>query len=155
MGNKFWEDFSIDEEVTTQAITVTEAHLVSWAGLTMDYYPLHMDEEYAKTTIFRGRIAHGPLIFSMAIGLMYLSGIYGDSIVAWLGVENMKLPAPVRIGDSIRVRARVSGKRETKNSERGVTTFHWEVLNQRNETVMLLDYVLLMQRRPVTVSTPA
>ena len=100
MGNKFWEDFSIGDEVDTQAITITEAHLVNWAGLTMDYYPLHMDEEYAKTTIFRGRIAHGPLIFSMAIGLVYLSGIYGDSIVAWLGVENMKLPAPVRIGDS-------------------------------------------------------
>ena len=155
METKFWEDFSIDEEVTTQAITVTEAHLVSWAGLTMDYYPLHMDEEYAKTTIFGGRIAHGPLVFSMAIGLMYLSGIYGDSIVAWLGVENMKLPAPVRIGDSIRVRARVSGKRETKNPGRGVTTFHWEVLNQRDETVMLLDYLLLMHRRLVSVSSPA
>ncbi len=155
MGDKFWEDFSIGDEVATQSITITEAHLVNWAGLTMDYYPLHMDEEYAKNTIFRGRVAHGPLIFSMAIGLMYLSGIYGNSILAWLGVEDMKIPVPVRIGDSIRVRARVSAKRETRNPERGVTKFHWEVTNQRDETVMSLDYVLMMHRIPVTVSTLA
>lgn len=148
MEKKFWEDFSIGDEVMTQSITITEAHLVSWAGLTMDYYPLHMDEEYARTTVFGGRIAHGPLTFAMAIGLVYMSGIYGDSILAWLGVENMRLPAPVRVGDSIRVRARVSEKRATENPGRGVTKFRWEVLNQRGETVMSLDYVLLMHRMP-------
>jgi acyl dehydratase len=39
----------------------------------------------------------------MAIGLVFMTGIYGDSILAWLGVENMKIPAPVRIGDTIRL----------------------------------------------------
>ncbi len=155
LGSRFWEDFSVGDEVVTQAITITEAHLVSWAGLTMDFYPLHMDEEYARNTIYGGRIAHGPLIFSMAIGLVYLSGTYGNSILAWLGVENMRLPAPVKIGDTIRVRASVAEKRETRNPGRGVTKFHWEVTNQRGETVMSLDYILMMYRRPATVPTPA
>ncbi len=154
MENKYWEDFTVGEEVTTQAITVTETHLVAWAGLTMDYYPLHMDEEYAKTTVFGGRVAHGPLTFALAIGLVYQSGLYGNSILAWLGVENMKIPAPVRIGDSIRVRASVARKRGTKSPERGLTVFRWDVLNQRDETVMSLDYLLMMYRRPVAVSTP-
>lgn len=144
MEKKYWEDFTIGNQITTQSITITKAHLVNWAGLTMDFYPLHMDEEYAKKTIYGERIAHGPLIFSMAIGLMYMTGVYGDSIVAWLGVENMRIPAPVKIGDSIRVLARVSEKRETKNPSRGITKFHWDVKNQRDETVMSLDYVLLM-----------
>lgn len=152
MPEKHWEDFTVGDEVTTPAITIAEAHLVSWAGLTMDFYPLHMDEEFAKETIFGGRIAHGPLIFSMGIGLVYLTGIYGDSILAWLGVEAMRLPAPVRIGDTIRVRARVAAKRETRDPSRGVTTFHWEISNQRGETVMSLDYVLMMHRRPTAVS---
>lgn len=59
MFKKYWEDFKIGEEVTTQSITITDAHLVNWAGLTMDFYPLHMDEEYAIKTTFKGRIAHG------------------------------------------------------------------------------------------------
>ncbi len=152
--NKYWEDFSVGDRVTTQSITITETHLVTWAGLTMDYYPLHMDEEYAKTTVFGGRVAHGPLTFAMAIGLVFQSGFYGNSILAWLGVENMKIPAPVRIGDSIRVRASVSKKRETRNADRGLMVFHWDVLNQRDEPVMSLDYLLMMYRRPVAVSTP-
>ena len=150
MTSKYWEDFPIGDAVTTRSITITEAHLVGWAGLTMDFYPLHMDEEYAKTTVFGGRIAHGPLIFAMSIGLVYLSGIYGDSILAWLGVENMKISAPVRIGDSIRVDSNVSEKRETKHPQRGITKFHWDVKNQKDETVMALDYVLMMHRRPVS-----
>jgi len=148
MVKKYWEDFQVGEEVITSSITVTEAHLVNWAGLTMDFYPLHMDEEYAKKTIFRGRIAHGPLIFAMAVGLVYMTGIYGDSILAWLGIENMKIPAPVRIGDTIRIFAKVTEKRETKNPSRGIIKFFWEIKNQKDENVMTLDYILMLHRRP-------
>lgn len=148
MASKYWEDFNIGEEVITPSITITEAHLVNWAGLTMDFYPLHMDEEYAKKTVFKGRIAHGPLTFALAIGLVYRTGIYGDSILAWLGVENMKIPAPVRIGDTIRVHAKVAEKLETKNPSKGVIKFLWDIKNQRDETVMTLDYVLMLHRIP-------
>jgi acyl dehydratase len=51
MASKYWEDFKVGDEVTTSSITITDAHLVNWTGLTMDFYPLHMDEEYAKKTI--------------------------------------------------------------------------------------------------------
>ncbi len=148
MGGKYWEDFEIGEEVTTSSITLTEAHLVAWAGLTMDFYPLHMDEEYAKKTIFKGRIAHGPLTFAMAVGLVAMTGIYGDSILAWLGVENMRIPAPVRIGDTITVYAKVIEKRETKDHSRGILKLFWEVKNQKAETVMTLDYILMLNRKP-------
>ena len=148
MVKKYWEDFNLGEEVTTSSITITETHLVNWAGLTMDFYPLHMDEEYAKKTVFKGRIAHGPLTFALAIGLVYRTGIYGDSILAWLGVENMKIPAPVRIGDTIRVHAKVTEKLETKNPSKGGIKFLWDIKNQRDETVMTLDYVLMLHRIP-------
>ena len=47
MPEKHWEDFEVGERVESMAITVTETHVVNWAGLTMDFYPLHMDKEYA------------------------------------------------------------------------------------------------------------
>lgn len=147
MDSKYWEDFIVGEEAMTSSITITEAHLVNWAGLTMDFYPLHMDEEYAKNTAFQSRIAHGPLVFAVAVGLVGMTGIYGDSIVAWLGVENMKMLGPVRIGDTIKVHVEVKEKRKTKNPSRGIITFQWEVKNQRNETVMTLDYILMLHRQ--------
>ncbi len=54
MPTKCWDDFEVGDKVVSQGITITDAHLVNWAGLTMDFYPLHMDEEYAKKTIFKG-----------------------------------------------------------------------------------------------------
>ena len=148
-----FDQFNLGDTFVCPARTVTEADTVKFAGVSGDYNPLHMDEEYARTTVFGGRVAHGPLTFALAIGLVYQTGFYGNSILAWLGVENMKIPAPVRIGDSIRVRASVSRRRETKSPDRGLTVFRWDVLNQRDEAVMSLDYLLMMYRRPVAVTT--
>lgn len=131
----------------SQGITITDAHLVNWAGLTMDFYPLHMDEEHAKKTPFGTRIAHGPLIFAMAIGLAYIVGLYADSIIAWLGLENMRIPRPTKIGDTIRVEIEVKEKRETSKLERGIGVFTYTVKNQRDEDVMIFDCLQLMHRR--------
>lgn len=147
MPEKFWEDFSVGDKVTSMAITVTEAHLVTWAGLTMDYYPLHMDKEYAAGTPFKERIAHGPLTFALAVGLMGTTGYAKDSVSAWLGVTDMRIPAPVKIGDTIRLHAEITELRETKNPDQGLTVMRYEVVNQRDETVMTFDMKFLMHRR--------
>ncbi len=147
MPEKFWEDFSEGDKVTSMAITVTEAHLVTWAGLTMDYYPLHMDKEYAAGTPFKERIAHGPLTFALAVGLMGTTGYAKDSVIAWLGVTDMRIPAPVKIGDTIRLHAEITELRETKNPKQGLTVMRYEVVNQRDETVMTFDMRFLMHRR--------
>ena len=147
MAKKCWEDFNVGDKVVTLGITVTDAHLVNWAGLTMDFYPLHMDEEFGKKTEFGTRVAHGPLTFAMAIGMVGMTGIFEDSIVAWLGVENMRLPRPVRIGDTIKVEAEVIEKRETKGPRHGIVIFRYRVNNQQDENVMAFDYVLMMHSR--------
>lgn len=147
MPTKYWDDFKVGDKVVSQGITITDAHLVNWAGLTMDFYPLHMDEEHAKKTPFGTRIAHGPLIFAMAIGLAYIVGLYADSIIAWLGLENMRIPRPTKIGDTIRVEIEVKEKRETSKLERGIGVFTYTVKNQRDEDVMIFDCLQLMHRR--------
>lgn len=147
MPTKYWDDFKVGDKVVSQGITITDAHLVNWAGLTMDFNPLHMDEEHAKKTPFGTRIAHGPLIFAMAIGLAYIVGLYADSIIAWLGLENMRIPRPTKIGDTIRVEIEVKEKRETSKLERGIGVFTYTVKNQRDEDVMIFDCLQLMHRR--------
>jgi acyl dehydratase len=147
MPEKFWEDFSVGDKVTSMAISVTEAHVVTWAGLTMDFYPLHMDKEYAAKSPFKERIVHGPLTFAMAVGLMGMTGYAKDSVIAWLGVDNMRIPAPVKIGDTIRLHVEITELRETKNPDQGFALMRYEVVNQSEEPVMTFDMKFLMHRR--------
>ncbi len=153
MPEKFWEDFQVGQEFRSQGITVTETHVVTWAGLTMDYYPLHVDKEYAAQTRFKQRVVHGPLTFALAVGLMALTGEAKDSVIAWLGVDNMGIPAPVFIGDTIRLQARVTELRETRKPTQGFCKMRYEVYNQRDELVMAFDMKFLMHRRSANEPT--
>jgi itaconyl-CoA hydratase len=142
-----WEDFPVGRRIVTPAVTVTESHVVHFAGLTGDWYELHMDAEAARRGPFGERIAHGPLTFALAVGLMYQSQAYGNSIVAWLGADQLRASAPVRFGDTIHVEATVKEARASKQANRGVVTLQYSVVNQRGETVMTLDFSLLMRSR--------
>jgi acyl dehydratase len=148
MPDKYWEDFSVGERVTSAGITITEAHVVAWAGLTMDFYPLHMDKEYAARTPFGERLVHGPLTFALSVGLMGLTGYAKDAVIAWLGVDDMRLPGPVKIGDTIKLKADVVELRETKKPDQGYARMRYDVFNQRDELVMTFDMKFLMHRRP-------
>ncbi len=144
---KYGDDFNVGDVYETQAITVTETHVVNWASLTMDFYPLHMDKEYAAKTPFGERLAHGPLIFGLAVGLAGISGFGGDAVIAWLGTDDMRMTAPVKIGDTIRVLAEVRAKKSTSKPGREVQTWRYTVKNQRDEPVMAFDYTMMFHAR--------
>ena len=145
--NKYGDDFNVGDVFPTAAITVTETHVVNWAGLTMDFYPFHMDKEYAAKTTFGQRVVHGPLIFALGVGLVSKEGFAGDSAMAWLGANNMKMLQPVFIGDTIRVEVEVIDKQETTKPDRGVQVWRYTVKNQRDEDVMVFDYKLMFHMR--------
>jgi 3-hydroxybutyryl-CoA dehydratase len=90
----------------TFAKTVTEADIQAYAGLSGDFNPVHMNEEFASTTMFKGRIAHGMLsaaFISTVLG-MRLPGP-GCIYVS----QALKFKAPVRIGDTVTARVEVTG----------------------------------------------
>ena len=142
-----WEDFPVGRTITTPTISVTETHLVQFSSLTGDWYPLHTDIEYSKKSPFGQRIAHGPLTFAFAVGLMYQSQAYGDAILAFLGADNVRASAPVFIGDTIHVVATVTNSRASKDPERGIVGLKYVVKNQREEEVMSFDFTLLFRSR--------
>lgn len=144
---KYGDDFHLGQAFTTPAITVTETHVVNWAGLTGDFYPLHMDAEYAAQTQFGERLAHGPMIFGLAVGMVALSGIGADSVIAWLGCDDMRMTGPVRIGDTIRTTVEVKEQRPTKDPKRGIQTWRYTVTNQRNEPILSFDYKMMFHMR--------
>jgi len=115
--------------------------------LTMDFYPLHMDAEYCAKTVFKERIAHGPLIFGMAVGMAGLAKVEGGSILAWMGVDQMRMKAPVKFGDTITVHIETVEKKETSKPSQGLQTWRYTVKNQRDEAVMVFDMKFLMRRK--------
>lgn len=148
--NSGWEDFPVGREVTTPSVTVTESHVVQFAGLTGDWYPLHVDAVWSAKAPFGQRIAHGPLILSLAVGLMYQSQAYGKAILAWLGADKVRATAPVLMGDTVHVFAKVTESRPSKDPARGVVTLEYIVRNQRDEDVMSFSFALLMRSREAT-----
>jgi acyl dehydratase len=144
---KTFEDFEVGEVVLTRGRTVDMGDLTAFAGLTGDHYPLHVDEEYAKGTRFGTRIAHGPLIFAFAVGLVGMSGFYGNAIVAMVEVKTLRALKPVVPGDSVKVRAEVAELSTSNNPKYGTVQVNYSVRNQREEEVMSFVQVMLARRR--------
>jgi acyl dehydratase len=145
--SKYGDDFNVGDVYTTAAITMTESHVVSWAGLTMDFYPLHMDKEYAARSQFGERLVHGPLIFAMSVGLVASAGFAGDAAIAWLGVDNMRMLAPVKIGDTITVTVEVIEKSPTSDPKKGIQVWRYTISNQDGQTIMQHDYKMMFHMR--------
>jgi itaconyl-CoA hydratase len=147
MPDKYWDDFKVGEKRLTQGITITESHLISWAGLTMEFNPMHVDEEYSRQTPFGTRVPAGLLVLSMSFGLVGMTGIFQDSIIAWVGLENLKLNTPAKVGDTIKVEVEIKEKRETSKPEKGISILTYDVKNQRDQDIMVFDVMLLMHKR--------
>lgn len=85
----FFEDFEIGREFKTPARTVTATDIINFACLSGDFNEVHANWEYCKTTPFGEPIAHGPLIYAIAGGLQYASGINDGTLLALLQVDKV------------------------------------------------------------------
>ncbi|HEY3067544.1 MAG TPA: MaoC/PaaZ C-terminal domain-containing protein [Methylomirabilota bacterium] len=142
---RFFDDIAVGEEYESPGRTVTEADVVLFAGLSGDYNVLHTDAEYMKKSVFGERIAHGLLGLAIQAGL-FTRATPVFATVAFLGLR-WKFKAPLKIGDTIRLRARVLSKKETSEGDRGVITLERTVLNQRDEVVQEGETDLMVERR--------
>jgi len=142
-GLKF-DQFEIGTLFESQARTVTEADVVVFAGLSGDFNPLHTDEEFAKTTPFGERIAHGSLIQAMATGMANWLGIFEGTVIA-LMEQTVQYKKPVKFGDTIHFQMEVLEKKPTSKPDRGVVIFAARVINQKDEVVQEGVWTLMMK----------
>ncbi|MGI8477065.1 MAG: MaoC/PaaZ C-terminal domain-containing protein [Thermomicrobiales bacterium] len=138
------EDYTVGAERTTGGRTITETDVVLHAGQTGDFYPHHMDAEWCKTQEFGQRVAHGTLIFSVAVGMT--AGAVNPLAFSY-GYDRLRFIKPVFIGDTITCTVVIAEKRDHKRPEMGLVVERLDVRNQRGETVLACDYLLLVKRR--------
>jgi acyl dehydratase len=146
MGLAF-DDIEQGREYPTFARTVTEADHSLFIGFARMTLPIFNDETYAKTTAIGSRIAPGFMTCSIVAGMM--ESVLGRATLAGLGMDEMRFPNPVRIGDTIRARILVAEKRALSDGQRGMVTLHIKTLNQRDEIVLqFIAKVMLSLKEP-------
>ena len=143
---RYFEEFTVGERFVTRGRTITEADLVTFAAITGDYNPLHVDADFGKTTQFGERIAHGMLGASYAVGLIAALGLTEGTVIAIVHMT-WDFTTPIKIGDTIHVDQTVKSMRETKKADRGIIVFEVNLINQRGEVVQKGERVLLVARK--------
>lgn len=141
-----FEEFTEGMVVESRGRTITEADIVAFAGISGDFNPLHTNEEYAKATQFGARVAHGALIFSIGTGLAYQLGFFEETAIAFTEF-GMKLRKPVYIGDTIKVTATVSKKREMAKAGGGLVIFDVKIVNQKGEMLQKGEWTMMIKNK--------
>jgi acyl dehydratase len=143
---KYYEDFEIGETYVSQGRTITEADDATFAGLSGDFNPLHTNAEFAKTTPFGQRIAHGMLTVAVSTGMSNWSGLFAGTTIALLE-QNIKYKGAVMFGDTVHLRMTVTEKKETSKPDRGIVTVAAQMFNQDDKLVVDMIWVHLMMRK--------
>jgi acyl dehydratase len=144
-GEMFFEDFVAGTRRETVGRTITETDVVMHAGQTGDFYPHHMDAEWCKTQPFGQRMAHGTLVFSVAVGMT--AGVINPRAMSY-GYDRLRFVQPVFLNDTIHVLVSIKEMREdAKRPKHGIVVEALEVVNQRDETVLVAEHLLLVERR--------
>ncbi len=139
-----YEDISPGDNWTSPARTVLESDIGSFAGLTGDYDPLHVDFEHATNTPYGRPIAHGLL------GLSFLAGLSSTCprvrTLAFVRIEDWQFQKPVVSGDTVHVKTRVESM-SPKGRRAGEVVWFRELVNQRGEVVQSGQIVTLVAAR--------
>ncbi len=144
----FYEDMRIGRKFASGPRSIGQAEIERFAELTGDLNRLHIDQSFAKTTVFRGTIAHGLLVLSVALGLWYEAGLTRDSLVALLGINKVSFRAPARPGEQLRLLTKVRSRRVSKSMKgTGIVTLEDTVVGKGGEALVEFERVVLLKRR--------
>ena len=150
MPGRYYEDYEVGD-VYRHSIrrTVTETDNVWFSAITHNPQPLHIDEEFARTTIHGTRIVNSMFTLALVVGIGVEDTTFGTTL-GNLGFEEVAFPAPVRHGDTIHAETEVVAKRESKSrTGTGIVTYEHRGFNQRDELVCRCRRNALIVFRPV------
>ena len=149
MSGRYFDEWKVGDTVAhaiTRTITETDNLLIS--TLTHNPQPLHIDAEAAKASEFGQILVNSCLTFSLVVGVSVADTTLG-TLVANLGFDEVRLPKPVFIGDTLKFESEVTDLRESKSRPNaGIVTWEHRAINQRGETVCTMKRSALIQKKP-------
>ena len=149
MAGRYFDEWSVGDTIAhaiTRTVTETDNLLIS--TLTHNPQPLHLDAEAAKESEFGQILVNSCFTFSLTVGVSVADTTLGV-LVANLGFDEVRLPAPVFIGDTLRFETEVLELRESKSRPNaGIVTWAHRAINQKGETVCTFKRSALLLKRP-------
>ena len=148
MAGRFFDEWQVGDTVAHSITrTVTEADNLLISTLTHNPQPLHLDAEAAKASEFGQILVNSCLTFSLVVGVSVADTTLG-TLVANLGFDEVRLPKPVFIGDTLRFESECVALRESKSRPNaGIVTWEHRAINQRGETVCTMKRTALIQKK--------
>ena len=149
MAGRWFEEWHVGDRIAHEIRrTVTETDNLLFSTMTHNAQPLHIDLEAAKASEFGQILVNGTFTFSLMIGLSVADTTVG-TLVANLGYDQVAMPKPVFIGDTIRAETEVMSLRESRSRPNaGIVTFQHRAINQRDEVVCRCLRSALIKRKP-------
>lgn len=149
MAGLYFEDFSVGQAIS-HAIrrTVTESDNILFSALTYNPQPLHIDRHYAASTEWGEPLMNSLFTLGLMIGISVNETTLG-TIIANLGMTDVKFPHPLFQGDTVSVETTVTAKRESKSRpDAGIVEFEHKAFNQKSDLVAICRRQVFMQKRP-------
>ena len=149
MAGRHFDEWQVGDRIEHEIRrTVTETDNLLFTTMTHNPQPLHLDIEAAKASEFGQILVNGTFTFSLMVVISVGDTTLG-TLVANLGYDKLVMPAPVFIGDTLRVTSKVAALKDSRSRpEAGIITFLHEALNQRDEVVCRCERTALIKRRP-------
>lgn len=145
---RYFEEFEVEQQITSAGRTLTETDIVAFAGLSGDYNQIHTDAEYSKNTQYGKRVAHGLLGLSIASGLAVQTGILEGTVQFFREINEWRFLKPIFIGDTIHVDLEVMETKPLRRIGGGMVVIKLEVVNQQDEIVMRGLWNVLVASKP-------
>ena len=143
---RFFEDVKPGDRFESETLRVTEAEIVEFAK-KYDPQPFHIDKAVGEKSIFKGLAASGWHTAAMSMRLFVKTMNFAEGAVG-MGVDELRWPAPVRAGDTLRVEINIEEARKSKSRpEWGIIRIYNVTRNQRNEIVQTFRAAAMVQRR--------
>ena len=149
MPGRYFDEWQVGDAVAhaiTRTVTETDNLLIS--TLTHNPQPLHLDAAAAKDSEFGQILVNSCLTFSLAVGISVADTTLG-TLIANLGFDEVRLPKPVFIGDTLRFESEVVTLRESKSRpDAGIVTWEHRAINQRDEVTCTMKRTALLLKKP-------
>ena len=136
MTGKFYDEWQIGDRIDhALRRTVTETDNLLFTTMTHNPQPLHLDAEAARASEFGRILVNGTFTFALMVGLSVGDTTLG-TLVANLGYDEVRMPNPVFIGDTLHATSEVTAIRPSKSRPgQGIVTWRHQLLNQNDQIV--------------------
>jgi itaconyl-CoA hydratase len=150
MIGRYLEEFSIGENFITPKRTIHTSEVIEFCNLTWFNLSAFFDDEYIKNgTVWGKNVVPGPFIISLGVGLFIKMGLYEKTVIALLGIENMKFDNPLIIGETMFAEVEILEIRKSKkHPDKGIMRLLFTIKKNEGKFVMSYEMYHMLKCKP-------